>query len=323
MPTPVVTAGGTGDLPLTVVTTNDLFLTFAPTRGGRLLSLRVRGTELLWQNPALVDSSLHPVFPVDEWPDGAGGMSTWANLGGTKTWPAPQGWGGAGEWAGPPDQVLDSGAWTEDVVSSSESVTVTLTSPDDRRSGIRIIRSYAIPCMGTHFEQTTTFTNISAAPVRWSIWEVCQVNTAAGAGLPVREAAVVVPVFPRSGLLDLGTWVGDVVGAEGDSAVRLPIGTGVAKRGFIGVPGSVGYEGPGGESLSLTLVPVEGADYPDGGAQVEVWLQMPTAKPIAELENLHPSAHLVELEVLGPLVNLEPGESTSTVVTWVASGRAE
>ena len=33
----------------------------------------------------------------------------WKNYGGAKTWPAPQGWDGEGQWPGPPDPVLDSG----------------------------------------------------------------------------------------------------------------------------------------------------------------------------------------------------------------------
>jgi hypothetical protein len=121
-------------------------------------------------------------------------------------------------------------------------------------------------------------------------------------------------------MLDLGTWVGAVEAVKHGSTVRMPVGTAVAKRGFADVPGDVAYQGPGGESLTLTLELVPDAVYPDGGAQVEVWFQHPTIEPIAELEDLHPSADHVELEVLGPLISLGPGESTSDVITWVVAG---
>ena len=38
-------------------------------------------------------------------------LVNWKNYGGAKTWPAPQGWDGAGQWPGPPDPVLDSGRY--------------------------------------------------------------------------------------------------------------------------------------------------------------------------------------------------------------------
>ncbi|AMM20198.1 hypothetical protein AX769_08510 [Frondihabitans sp. PAMC 28766] len=327
MTAPVVDTRGADELPLTVVTTDRLRLVFAPTRGARLLSLQVDGLELLWQNPALVTPSLEPAIAVDTWPRGDGAMSTWANVGGSKTWPAPQGWGGEGEWAGPPDQVLDSGAWSLTASAEGDSAVVTMTSPDDPRSGLRISRRFTIPSGGLSFRQETAFTNVVARPVRWSIWEVCQVDTSAGSGRPVTEAAVVVPVAGGGRLLDLGTWYGSV-DATTDSAadtradggaVRLPVGTAVAKRGFADVPGTVSYTGPDGAGISLHQAPVAGATYPDGGAQVEVWLQTPTPGPIAELGDLHPAADLVELELLGPLVTLMPGESTAVAIGWTVS----
>ncbi len=317
---PIVAQVRFDDLPLTVVETMDLRLTFAPTRGGRLLSVRAGDSELLWRNERLLDESFRPVVPVCDWPDGTGGMSTWANVGGSKTWPAPQGWDGDGQWPGPPDAVLDSGAWSLEVESSDRSAVVTMTSQDDARTGLRIIRSFAIPGTGLGFDQTTTFVNVSRRDVRWSIWEVCQVDTAAGAGRSLGEAAVVVPISRDSRVVDLGTWVGDVEGEQRGSAIRLPIGTGVAKRGFADVPGEVGYIGPDGEGLRLATRPVDGATYPDGGSQVEVWLQAPVPEPIDALGGLHPAAHLVELELLGPLTRLAPGETSELAITWLAAG---
>ncbi|ROS61277.1 hypothetical protein EDF38_0364 [Frigoribacterium sp. PhB160] len=320
LPAPVVAPAGTPELPLLRVATADLVLTFAPTRGGRLLSLVAGGRELLWHDPLLLDSDLAPVRPVASWPASDGDMSTWANVGGSKTWPAPQGWSGPEEWAGPPDPVLDSGAWTAAWTTTPGLATVTLTSADDPRSGLRVERRFTVPSSGTAFTQTATFTNVSAVPRTWSIWEVCQVDTAGGAGRPVEEAAVVVAHAERPVELDLGSWEGRVASTRHGDDVLLPVGSGVAKRGYPEASGSVAYRADG-LALELATVPVPGpgGTWPDGGSKVEVWLQRPTAEPITSLGDLHPAAHLVELEVLGPLTTLAPGGSTSLDVSWSVS----
>jgi len=314
-----VTTAGTPDLPLLRVRTPDLELVFAPTRGGRLLSLVAGGRERLWRDPALVGDDLAPVVPVASWPASDGDMSTWANVGGSKTWPAPQGWSGADEWAGPPDQVLDSGAyaleWAVDEAGDGAAV-VTLTSGDDARSGLRVERRFTVPATGTEFAQTARFTNVSSTPRTWSLWEVCQVVTAKGAGRPVEEAAVHVPHDAEPVELDLGTWEGDVTSVRSGTDVLLPVGTGVAKRGYPDAAGTVSYRDVDGSTLTLATAPPTRGTWPDGGSKVEVWLQRPTACPIRDLGDLHPSAHLVELEVLGPLTTLAPGGATSLEIRW-------
>ena len=146
----------------------DMALTFAPEWGGRLLSARVHGVELLWQNPNLIGHDLGPARPVGEWPDNSAGMSTWANVGGSKTWPAPQGWAGPGEWPGPPDRVIDGGPWStrSDWNELADTLEVTTTSAPDPRSGLKVVRLHRIPARGTTFELITTFINSSTRPVR-------------------------------------------------------------------------------------------------------------------------------------------------------------
>jgi hypothetical protein len=307
---------GDPSLPLVRVTTPHLRLTFAPTYGGRLLSLVAGGGELLWTDPMLLDDSLAPVVPVGSWPTGAGGMSTWANVGGSKTWPAPQGWSGPDEWAGPPDPVLDSGAWAPSWMIHGDVAVITLISPDDPRSGLRITRQFTIPAAGTAFTQRVTFENVSDRERRWAIWEVCQVDTAAGAGLGPSAAAVVVPHADEPVELDLGTYEGLMDSTRVGHDVVLSVGTGVAKRGYPCASGSVRYHDPSGRVLQLSTRPQATGEWPDRGSKVEVWLQRPTARPLAALDDLHPSSHLVELEVLGPLVALAPAMATELDIAW-------
>lgn len=310
----------TDPLPLVTIGDGSLRAVFAPTRGGRLLSLRVGDEELLWQNPALVDADLRPVVPVATWPRGDGGMSTWANVGGSKTWPAPQGWSGPDEWAGPPDPVLDAGPW--DVLGHTPT-TVSLRSGSDARTGLQIERAFALVTGG--LEERITFTNEGDRTTHWSPWEVCQVRTEDG-------GTVVVDGAGPADELDLGTWEGAVQGHGGPDGVVLPVGTGVAKRGYR-AGRSVGYRRASGTVIALAAAeepddcaehpdgaehPV-GAEYPDGGARFEVWLQRPVAAPIAALEDLRPDAHLAELEVLGRRSPLAPGASRTTAIRWWVS----
>lgn len=305
---------GDAALPLYEVSTDRLRLTFLPTVGGRLLSLRIDDDELLWRNPAFFDADLRVVRPRATWSVVDGTFASWSNVGGSKSWPAPQGWGGEGEWAGPPDAVLDAGAWEWDEADEGDRIVITMTSADDPRTGLRLQRRFEIPSTGTRFAQTISMTNIGDRDVTWAPWEVCQVATAAGAG--GSDAAVVVGVDGTAAPLEQGDWVGRLEWHRTDRRIELPVQEVVGKRGFPDATGSVAWRGPEGLGLELRFDPVEGARYPDGGARVEVWMQAP-AEPIADLSGLHPTDHLAELEVLGPLADLPPGASTSLEVEWV------
>ncbi|RFA07159.1 hypothetical protein B7R21_16340 [Subtercola boreus] len=306
---PTVRTSGSPDLPLLTVDSGSYRAVFAPTRGGRLLALSLAGEELLWQNPALLDDDLHPRTPLTEWPQGEGGMGTWANVGGSKTWPAPQGWNGPDEWAGPPDPVLDSGVWTSAVTQNTGSVTVSLLSAADARSGLRMTRVFTFAGDQPDFAEAITLENISGRTIRWSPWEVCQVRTTPGDLITFEGAAL-----PE--MRELGLYEGRASARPGPQQVSFETGSGISKHGCVGGSGAIALRRRSGTTLMLSMRPVDGAEYPDGGCRTEVWLQRPTAAPIGELAGLHPDAHLAELEVLGPLVTLGPGESNTVVVTW-------
>ena len=308
---------GDPDLPLLRADNGTLQLTFLPSVGGRLLSIVASGRELLWRNPDYFDADFRVVRRRSAWARLDGSFSSWANIGGSKTWPAPQGWAGEGEWAGPPDDVLDAGVWSIDVAESETGdMTVVMTSPEDQRSGLRITRRFEIPVAGAEFRQLITFTNVSDRPITWAIWEVCQVDTGSPDGRSAEGSVVVVPHVGEAVELDLGTYEGELGSKRRGHDVVLPLGTGVAKRGYPDASGSVELHGPDGLEIGLATSPVEAATWPDGGSKVEVWLQRPTAAPIESLEGLHPSAHLVELEVLGPLTTLAPGATSTLDVEW-------
>jgi hypothetical protein len=272
-----------------------LRLGFVPALGGRLLSLRYQGSELLWRNASLLDDRLRPVgghVPAET----AGAMGDWVNYGGDKTWPAPQGWDGDGQWAGPPDPVLDSGRY--DVEADGDSVT--MTSAPDPRTGLRLRRRFTLE--GESYRLELTATNVSDRSVRWALWNVTQFP---GEG----EVSVALAGRKTPDVVDLVAGTGNpAFHREGGHAV-IPAQDVVGKLGFPDAAGSLTYTRDG-VTLTQRFTVDEAAEYPDSGSRVEVWLEHPLPEPLAHLGNLDPPGRIVECEVLGPLTVLAPGAST-------------
>jgi Domain of unknown function (DUF4380) len=299
-----------------------------PALGGRLLSVKVEGTETLWRNPDLLDDALHPVAGHVPAPV-AGQLCDWVNYGGDKTWPAPQGWSGPDEWAGPPDPVLDSGPydWSTETLGNGpeRAVRLTMTSTDDPRTGLRLQRRVTLSSTGSTYELFLTATNTADHSVRWSLWNVTQ---RCGGGEPGRGGVDVgvglAPAGPTS-----STQVDDVVAIlagtgiprhepSGPSRVRVPHQDVVGKLGFPTASGWLAHVA--GDTTCTVRFDVDPeATYPDGGARAEVWLECPQPRPLAALGDLDPPDRIVEVEVLGPLANLSPGDSTTLRLTCGAA----
>ena len=313
-----------GALPVHRVGNGELELAFLPSVGGRLISVRCRGAELLWRNPEYLDADLGTVRPRSAWAPLDGSMGSWANVGGSKTWPAPQGWSGAHEWPGPPDGVLDAGTWAwEDEIRADGTRVVRLTSPDDSRTGLRVVREVTLPPDGTAFRQRNIFRNVSDRDVSWSVWEVCQVDTEQLAGVAAgSEGDLWVGVTGDTAPVSLVEATGAVrVGPARGGVRQVEVDDVVAKVGFSDADGTLGLRRPDGVEMRWSFEVVAGS-YPDGGCQVELWMQYPTAGPLGGLNGLHPSSRLVELEALSPLTDLAPGDEVSLVIDWEIVGPA-
>ncbi|MEA5359527.1 DUF4380 domain-containing protein [Amycolatopsis sp., V23-08] len=266
----------------------DLRLGLVPELGGRLLSVRHRGAELLWRNASLLGDDL-----LGDYVPNSGRMGDWVNYGGDKTWPAPQGWSGPDEWAGPPDPVLDSGPYSV----AADGDTVTMTSAPDPRTGLRFTR--AITILDDGYRLDLRAENVSSREVRWALWNVTQLpgGGAVTAGLSRPDVVALVA----------GTGTPEYT-VDGDRLLVPPQDV----VGKLGVPGTAGWVSYGALTLSFDVDPA--GDYPDGGSPLEVWLEHPLPSPLASLGDLDPPARIVELEVLGPLTTLEPGASTALTI---------
>ncbi|GAA4812487.1 DUF4380 domain-containing protein [Streptomyces ziwulingensis] len=284
-------------------------LVIAPALGGRVLSAVRDGREFLHRDPGLLDDELnardpHTVGPHD------GPMSAWHNWGGDKTWPAPQGWSGSREWAGPPDPVLDSGAYacTVEAAGDGSRVDLTLTSGDDPRTGLRLTRRIGLVAGRCDFTLRLAATNVSTRRVRWALWNVTQLPghpprrpgegvwlATAGSGAPQTVDLVAGTGRPR-------------VERRGD-VLHVPAQDVVGKVGFPDAAGWIAHVGPAGTwTYRFPVDPT--APYTDGGSRAEVWLEHPLDAPLEHLGGLRPRHRVVECEALGPYEELAPGETT-------------
>lgn len=329
--TSLVRAVDRGGLTLLTVQTPDLSLGFLPQLGGRLVSVRSEGREFLWHDPLLLDDDLHPVPGAagraaigagsEDDADAVPVVGDWVDAGGAKTWPAPRG-AGVGRWHGPPDAVLDGGEFSVEVVEEPGVVEIVLTSAADAASGLTVTRTFRIPARGGSFVQTSQFTNSSDHPVRWSVWEVVQVDSSPGPDGSGDRGEVVVGTFAEDPGIDLVPATGPVTRTTTGGSTTVPAQDVVAKLGFRHADGGVGFV-RGGRTLNITGEPSamtgeadRTPEHPDGGCRVEVWLQHPVPAPLPQFEGLHPDAHYVELELLGPLTTLAPGRSTALHLHW-------
>ncbi|WP_431870081.1 DUF4380 domain-containing protein [Nocardiopsis eucommiae] len=293
----------------------------APGLGGRVLSVRHRDQEHLYRNDRLLGEDLRPVEGVSLGPvDGP--MSAWNNVGGDKTWPAPQGWDGPGQWAGPPDPVLDSGAYRVRVEDGpGGSVVLTLTSEDDPRTGLRLSRRLTMEPGAAGYRLDLEAVNASTTDRRWALWNVTQIDGARssdgatdGVFVGVRgEGPHTVPLVSGNGRPRVVEHV--------PSVLRVPSQEVVGKVGFPTASGWLANVGAAG-TLTQRFDVTEGADYPDAGSVAEVWLETPLSRPLEHLGGLCPVDRVIEVEALGPLTELAPGQRVSLAVDFgFGSGR--
>lgn len=278
-------------------------LGFVPELGGRLLSLRFAGRELLWRNDSLVDAELEPVGGHVFAPN-SGTMGDWVNYGGDKTWLAPQALdegdgGGDDGWAGPPDPVLDSGPYTVDVRDGS----VLMSSGTDPRTGVRLTRAVTIEPGRAGYRLELLASNLSDRPVRWALWNVTQFPGGGEVIVSLRDEV-------RPPVVNLVAGTGNPRYTVEGNRLRVPSQRVVGKLGVPAAAGDLAYVRDGVEVL-MSFPVRRVCEYPDRGSPVEVWLEHPLRRGLAHLGGLRPRAHVVECEVLGPLTRIAPGATTS------------
>ncbi len=279
-------------------------LDIVPELGGKIMGYSIHGYQLLWHDPVnegLVDTD-----------QGYGFGEHFFNPGGAKVWPAPQGWSGAGQWPGPPDNVIDSAVYEADYDEEA----IIVTSPADSapgRSGLQFTHRYSLVNNSSLVDLHLTMKNVVDHPVTWSLWHL--------ATMPVdRDCSIIVPTTDNGwrvmfGSEDNPAWKGVENGFFNAKYEK--------QVGKVGISTTDGWAAWRDNETNMTFVMMfplnKNKKYPDNGSIVEIW-----ANGGGTYESNHqtfnpeysPETAFMELEVLGPLTKLAPGESASMDVRW-------
>lgn len=260
---------------------------------GRIEALVVPATGRIHQfrrigqdSPFWEDPSLHGRHPD---PDSA----EWLNFGGDKAWPAPQAdWPHLTPRAWPPPPAFDAMPVTMSVRRNA----AVMTSPVDPHYGIRVEREIRLEPGTATMTVRTTFEKVEGPPVTVSVWIVTQLRNPVAVFAPIPEPSLFPEGFNRQS--------GDALPAElrvehpllslaRDPGRSTKIGLDSDRLLWVGTDQALLIESPR----------LRGESYPDEESSAEIYT------------NPDPKTY-VELEMLGPLRRLGPGESLSQTNTY-------
>jgi hypothetical protein len=298
-------------------------LTIVPDLGGRIMACSLGPHQFIFMNHAL-DGQL---FSVAE-SEGDGSLAAWKNYGGDKTWPAPEAQRSRTGWHGPPDGTLDTGKYSAVTMQDANAVGVALTSAADARTGLEIQRRLTLFENSARLRLDLQFTNVVDRAIQWSIWDVLQLNCgqrATDGSIGVNDNCwLYVPycrdgtppkIWPLSG--DFGAQFHEHI-VDGISGVQY-----LGALGKIGAFADSGWlaftDTAAGFVLCLRFPHDAEATYPDGGATVECFTESPLATSTPEFGSYQSVGFVLEAEVLGPLVTLDPGEVSALTIEWSAT----
>jgi hypothetical protein len=228
------------------------------------------------------------------------------NFGGFKNWPAPQ-----EVWNWPPPPFLDYGLYEAIADISIDSVNLIVTSPIEqwRAPDIQFQRRMTIYKNTSRVKVEQTITNRGALVQQWSVWDITQSITQHGTSADYENFWVYFPINPNSRYGESGVttggssdaWVGEV--APGIYGIKYrPDQLKLFADPHIGwicyVDELEGY------TYAKTFQIFEGADYPDDGARIAVWVQN--------------SPKYLEVEVMSPIIELsaDSGRYSFTEDWW-------
>ena len=255
---------------------------------GRIMQFRSAGEEgPFWENPAMEGKAPDPSAAV------------WGNFGGDKTWPAPeQDWRSITGREFPPPPAFDSMPVSADVRGSA----VVLVSPLDRSYGMRTQRRIELDPVLQAMHVTTVYEKQQGSPVKVAVWIITQLKDPVAVFAPLPEASTESEPYHR---LSEASPDGVTIQKGLLSLIRSPafntkIGCNAGTLLWIGET----------QALRIDSPRVPGAQYPDKGSSAEVYT------------NRDPLAY-VELEMLGPLATMRPGERIEQTNTYTLIRRTE
>jgi hypothetical protein len=294
----------------------------APEIGGRAIQLQLGDQEYFFVNKDLAGKVL---------PESENNLKTgWANYGGDKVWPGPEGYVSDEQWPSIPYYILDGASYKAEVVTNSASeVAVRVTSPQDPRTGVQFVRTFHVYADTTRIKVDQVMRNISRREIRWGIWHLIQ-NNAADVNDPSKpnpDLYLYIPLNPHSKYPD-GYYkpYGD---ARHPSYQILPGGHMLRVHYLYRVckaaaDSSAGWFGVVNGQKNIGFVEnfkyFPEREYPDG-ASVETWNDGPgmiSRGPFDQIltDDISKTPYFLETEGMSPYATLEPGEEYSHPIYW-------
>jgi hypothetical protein len=277
-----------------------------PEIGGRIIQMRLGEEPFLYINPRLRGQ----VFP----PEQNGPDSGWKNYGGSKVWPAPQGWSSDEEWPGPPDPLLDGSPFDCRLVEESPgSLAIHLTSPHDEYTGLTFSREIRIFRRSAVVQISHTMRNTSRRPVRWSIWQVTQHDAHP-------DLTVFLPATTFHKMFGDQEYPGLTIDVQ-RKLLRLQFADVVAKFGTKPEAGWLATLDSRRRTVFAETFPLfRGVPYPDDAA-AEFWINGHGTCTIHgdrfdSSDDPTGCDPFLETEILSPMAELRPGQEYSFVIRW-------
>ena len=297
-------------------------LDIAPEIGGRAIQLRLGDQEYFFVNADLAGK----VLPPEQNNLQAG----WANYGGDKAWPGPEGWSNDNQWPSIPYYILDGSKYDAEITSNnSGEVAVKVTSPKDPRTGVQLVRTFHVYANTTRIKVEQVMRNIAKRRIRWGIWHLIQ-NDAADVNDPSKpnpQLYMYVPLNPHS-KYPQGYYMpyGDArhpsyTVMHGGRMLRIHY---LYRVGKIAADSDRGWYAVVNGQKDIGLVEnfkyFPGMEYPDG-ASVESWNDGPGTISRGPFDQVLPddpkkTPYFFESEGMSPYATLEPGEEYSFPIFW-------
>lgn len=279
-------------------------LAVVPAIGGRVIDLSLGEAQVFYSNPRLRGKTMSGSLEAE--------LALGKNYGGSKVWPAPQGWTSEQEWPGPPDAVLDCGPYDWHAALHPDSTTIHLQSQHDNYTGITMRRGIKVNARSSSVEVLHTMLNTSRRPVRWSIWQVTQVDAPQGLEIFIPAAGFHQTFGDKP--------YNSVSFSPAEKRVHVKYDDQVAK---LAVEANQGWFASLDKARGIVLAesfPVtSGASYPDE-APVAFWISGRGTFTIHG-DRIDMSAGAgydphVETEIMSPLTHLDPGDRFQFRTTW-------
>ena len=295
-------------------------LVAVPDIGGRVMAYDLGNLPMIF-----VDNDLAGQLFSPQENQGDGSLAAWKNYGGDKTWPSPQGWDNDDQWHGPPDPVLDTGKYQAVSYCDAYAAWIEMTSPEDQRTGMQITRRFEIHPGSSRVAVKLSFKNISQRKVKWSIWDVIQLDASLrtqGGGFSHDPACSITTQLNPESRFDKGYYV--MFGDQANPQWKVDRVNGLVDAGYLWEIGKIGIDTNGGWvaftnpskgcAFAELFKHFPGEEYPDDGVGVEYWTV--GRGKVANLDYEQTSIYLMEVEVLSPYYQFLPGQVQSFDVSW-------